>query len=63
MPKVLVLTNDFPPRPGGIQFFVHALALRLPPGNVTVYAPAQAGASEFDAEPVSYTHLTLPTKA
>ena len=26
MPKVLVLTNDFPPRPGGIQFFVHALA-------------------------------------
>jgi len=48
--KVLVLTNDFPPRPGGIQFFVHALALRLPPENVTVYAPAWAGAAEFDAE-------------
>src|SRR6516162_7118151 len=47
--KVLVLTNDFPPRPGGIQFFVHALALRLPPENVTVYAPAWAGAAEFDA--------------
>ena len=49
MPKVLVLTNDFPPRPGGIQFFVHALALRLPPENVTVYAPAWEGAAKFDA--------------
>jgi phosphatidyl-myo-inositol dimannoside synthase len=50
LPKVLVLTNDFPPRQGGIQFFVHALALRLPPENVTVYAPAWADAAEFDAE-------------
>jgi len=50
VPKVLVLTNDFPPRPGGIQFFVHALALRLRPEDVTVYAPAWAGAAEFDAE-------------
>jgi phosphatidyl-myo-inositol dimannoside synthase len=50
MPKVLVLTNDFPPRPGGIQFFVHALAMRLPPENVIVYAPAWEGAAEFDAE-------------
>ena len=50
VPKVLVLTNDFPPRPGGIQNFVHALALRLRPEDVTVYAPAWAGAAEFDAE-------------
>jgi phosphatidylinositol alpha-1,6-mannosyltransferase len=49
MPKVLVLTNDFPPRAGGIQVFVHALASRLPPENVTVYAPAWEGAAEFDA--------------
>jgi len=66
MRKVLVLTNDFPPRPGGIQFFVHALALRLPPENVTVYAPAWEGAAEFDAElpfPVVRhpTSLMLPT--
>ena len=26
MPKVLIVTNDFPPRRGGIQSFVHALA-------------------------------------
>jgi phosphatidyl-myo-inositol dimannoside synthase len=49
MPKVLVLTNDFPPRSGGIQFFVHALAMRLPPEAVAVYAPAWAGAEQFDA--------------
>ena len=50
MPRVLVLTNDFPPRPGGIQFFVHALAMRLPPESVTVYAPAWEGAAQFDRE-------------
>ena len=49
MPKVLVVTNDFPPRAGGIQSFVHALAAGLPAGSVTVYAPAWPGATEFDA--------------
>ena len=49
MPKVLVVTNDFPPRAGGIQSFVHALAAGLPAGSVTVYAPAWPGAAEFDA--------------
>jgi phosphatidyl-myo-inositol dimannoside synthase len=49
MPKVLIVTNDFPPRRGGIQSFVHALAIRLPAGQVVVYAPAWEGAAEFDA--------------
>jgi phosphatidyl-myo-inositol dimannoside synthase len=49
MLKVLIVTNDFPPRAGGIQSFVHALAVRLPAGSVTVYAPAWEGAAEFDA--------------
>jgi phosphatidylinositol alpha-1,6-mannosyltransferase len=49
MSKVLIVTNDFPPRRGGIQSFVHALALRLPADGVVVYAPAWAGAAEFDA--------------
>ena len=49
MPKVLVVTNDFPPRAGGIQSFVHALAAGLPAGSVTVFAPAWPGAAEFDA--------------
>jgi phosphatidyl-myo-inositol dimannoside synthase len=49
VPKVLVVSNDFPPRRGGIQSFVHALAMRLPAGSVVVYAPAWQGAAEFDA--------------
>ena len=47
--RTLVVTNDFPPRPGGIQAFVHALARRLPPDEVVVYAPAWKGAAAFDA--------------
>jgi phosphatidylinositol alpha-1,6-mannosyltransferase len=50
MPKVLIVTNDFPPRRGGIQSFVHALALRMSADSVVVYAPAWSGAAEFDAE-------------
>ena len=50
MPKVLIVTNDFPPRAGGIQSFIHALATRLPADGVVVYAPAWAGAAEFDRQ-------------
>jgi len=50
MPKVLIVTNDFPPRSGGIQSFVHALATRLPASDVVVYAPAWPRAAEFDAK-------------
>ena len=49
MTKTLIVTNDFPPRAGGIQAFVHNLALRRPPGSVVVYAPSWKGASEWDA--------------
>jgi phosphatidyl-myo-inositol dimannoside synthase len=49
VPKVLIVSNDFPPRRGGIQSFVHALATRLPAGSVVVYAPRWDGAAEFDA--------------
>ena len=68
MPRTLIVTNDFPPRQGGIQSFVYALATRLPQGTVTVYAPAWKGAAEFDAEqpfPVIRhpTSLMLPVPA
>ena len=33
MRRTLIVTNDFPPRQGGIQSFVHELALRLDPGG------------------------------
>lgn len=47
--RTLVVTNDFPPRPGGIQAYVHSLAARQPDGEVVVYAPAWKGAAAFDA--------------
>ena len=49
MSRTLVVTNDFPPRRGGIQSFVHGLVSRQPAGSVVVYAPAWEGAAEFDA--------------
>jgi phosphatidylinositol alpha-1,6-mannosyltransferase len=49
MRGTLIVTNDFPPRQGGIQSFVHGLACLLPPGQVAVYAPAWDGAKNFDA--------------
>lgn len=66
MTRTLVLTNDFPPRPGGIQTFVYALARRLP--DVVVYAPAWRGADRFDrAQPFPVvrhpTSLMLPVPA
>jgi phosphatidylinositol alpha-1,6-mannosyltransferase len=49
VPKVLIVSNDFPPRRGGIQSFVHALAVQMPAGGVVVYAPSWDGAAAFDA--------------
>jgi phosphatidyl-myo-inositol dimannoside synthase len=49
MRRTLIVTNDFPPRQGGIQSFVHELALRLEPGQLTVYAPKWEGDAAFDA--------------
>jgi phosphatidylinositol alpha-1,6-mannosyltransferase len=49
MRRTLIVTNDFPPRQGGIQSFVHELALRLDPDKLTVYAPRWEGDAAFDA--------------
>ncbi|MET8626911.1 glycosyltransferase family 4 protein [Kitasatospora sp. NPDC004669] len=53
MHRTLIVTNDFPPRPGGIQAFVHNMAVRQPAGSVVVYASTWRDGSEvrrFDAE-------------
>jgi len=47
--RTLLLTNDFPPRAGGIQSYVAELAVRLPADRLVVYAPAWEGAAEYDA--------------
>ena len=49
MRRTLLVTNDFPPRAGGIQSYVQSLAERLPARDLVVYAPHCAGAAEFDA--------------
>jgi phosphatidylinositol alpha-1,6-mannosyltransferase len=48
MPTLLV-TNDFPPRAGGIQGYLAELAGRLPDGEIVVYAPSWPGAGEHDS--------------
>ncbi|MEV6944937.1 glycosyltransferase family 4 protein [Streptomyces sp. NPDC051172] len=57
MHKTLIVTNDFPPRPGGIQAFLHNMALRLDPDRFIVYASTWKRSREgidataaFDAE-------------
>src|SRR5256714_9154474 len=47
MPSLLV-TNDFPPKVGGIQTYLWELWRRLPPAGVAVLTTPYAGAAEFD---------------
>ena len=49
MRRTLLLTNDFPPRAGGIQSYLYELARRVPAEDLVVYAPVWDGAAEFDA--------------
>jgi phosphatidyl-myo-inositol dimannoside synthase len=46
----LFITNDFGPRAGGIETFVHGLIERLPRGSVVVYTSAQSDSEKFDAK-------------
>lgn len=47
--RTLVVTNDFPPRTGGIESFVLAMTQRMPPGDVVVHTARQRGDRAFDA--------------
>lgn len=49
MGRTLVITNDFPPRPGGIQTFGYEIVRRFDPNSVTVLTSDWEGAAEFDA--------------
>jgi phosphatidylinositol alpha-1,6-mannosyltransferase len=68
MRRTLLVTNDFPPRQGGIQSYLHTFASLLPADDLVVYAPRWRGDShvKFDAaQPFSVsrhpTTLMLPT--
>lgn len=47
--QTLVVTNDFPPKVGGVSQYVDQIVRRFPGNQVTVLAPASAGAAAFDA--------------
>jgi phosphatidylinositol alpha-1,6-mannosyltransferase len=59
--NILVVTNDFPPRIGGINYYVDQHMRRFPEGTVTIFSSRYRGWEEFDAE---YPHpvVRLPTE-
>jgi phosphatidylinositol alpha-1,6-mannosyltransferase len=64
--RSLLVTNDFPPKVGGIQSYLWELWRRLPPDEVAVLTTPQAGDAAFDAAqafPVLRTRqrVLLPT--
>lgn len=51
MTRVLLVTNDFPPRPGGIQSYLEQFGGRLAATgehHLTVYAPRWKGSEDYD---------------
>jgi phosphatidylinositol alpha-1,6-mannosyltransferase len=46
----LLVTNDFPPKVGGIQSYLYELWRRLPPDEITVLTTAYPDAAEWDAK-------------
>ena len=48
--KHLLVTNDFPPKIGGIQSLLWEWWRRLPPDRFAVLTSPYAGTAEFDAE-------------
>jgi phosphatidylinositol alpha-1,6-mannosyltransferase len=46
----LLVTNDFPPKIGGIQSYLHELWRRLPPASTHVCTTTYPGAGAFDRE-------------
>jgi phosphatidylinositol alpha-1,6-mannosyltransferase len=64
--RVLVVTNDFPTRRGGIESFVLALCQEMPADEVVVYTASMPGDRAFDAEQPFPVHrdpsrMLLPT--
>ncbi|MCL2803168.1 MAG: glycosyltransferase family 4 protein [Micrococcales bacterium] len=49
MVKTLIVTNDFPPRQGGIENFVFEIASRFDPADLVVYTSSKPNAAAYDA--------------
>jgi len=66
--RTLFITNDFPPRRGGIETFVRSLCDQLPPEDVVVYTATMPGDAAYDARQPFSVHrdpgtMLLPTPA
>ena len=66
--KHLLVTNDFPPKLGGIQSYLWELWRRLPPETTTVLTTPRAGDRAFDAaQPIRVerdrARVLLPTRS
>ena len=68
MTKTLLITNDYPPRPGGIQSYLETYLSHLDPAEVAVLASTFRGAesAEYDASKPYLvervpTEMLLPT--
>ena len=64
----LLVTNDFPPKVGGIQSYLWELWRRLPPHDTTVLTTSRPGDVEFDVQQPfrvvrSRSRVLLPTPA
>lgn len=61
MPRILLVTNDFPPTVGGIQSYLRDYLATLDPATVTVFASTQdrVAARKFDAG-VNYEVIRWP---
>ncbi|MBV7296248.1 glycosyltransferase family 4 protein [Corynebacterium sp. TAE3-ERU12] len=47
-PRVLLITNDFPPRAGGIESYLRDFCAQLPPESLTVLASTRAPQHDID---------------
>ena len=68
MRRHLLVTNDFPPKVGGIQSYLWELWRRLPSDDVAVHTTPYAGADAFDADQAfavsrSREPVLLPTRS
>ncbi|MGH9050055.1 MAG: glycosyltransferase family 4 protein, partial [Acidimicrobiia bacterium] len=64
----LLVTNDFPPKTGGIQSYLYELWRRLPPDETTVLTTSYEGDRAFDAAQAlrverARQRILLPTPA
>ena len=61
VPRTLLVTNDYPPRVGGIQRTLEALVKELPAERVSVFCPDWDEAVGFDRS-VAYEVLRQPER-